>query len=100
MEREKYAILAIDDEESIRRLLRKELTTNHREVFTAADAASSLKVVITPILISFPDPKGCAPPELACQVAVKPGPPVAHQLATSLKRSTSRLPWAVAASIR
>lgn len=47
MEREKYAILAIDDEESIRRLLQKELTTNHREVFTAADAGQAREMLRT-----------------------------------------------------
>jgi len=45
MQREKYAILAIDDEESIRRLLQKELTTNHREVFTAADAGQAREML-------------------------------------------------------
>ncbi len=38
MEREKYVILAIDDEEPIRRLLQKELAADHREVMTAGDA--------------------------------------------------------------
>ncbi|MBA3005385.1 MAG: sigma-54 dependent transcriptional regulator [Proteobacteria bacterium] len=42
---EKYPILVIDDEESIRRLLEKELTSSSREVFTAADAAQALDMV-------------------------------------------------------
>lgn len=41
MTRDTYAILAIDDEESIRRLLKKELTAKHREVVTAADGAEA-----------------------------------------------------------
>jgi len=41
MEREKYVILAIDDEETIRRLLQKELAADHREVMTAASAAEA-----------------------------------------------------------
>ena len=35
MEREKYAILVVDDEEPIRRLLQKELTNENREVLVA-----------------------------------------------------------------
>ncbi len=41
MEREEYAILVIDDEEPIRRLLQKELSTDQRKVLTAADAAEA-----------------------------------------------------------
>jgi two-component system NtrC family response regulator len=47
MEREKYVILAIDDEESIRRLLQKELATDHREVLTAADASGVREMLKT-----------------------------------------------------
>ena len=47
MEREKYAILAIDDEESIRRLLQKELVTKHRDVLTAADASEAREMLRT-----------------------------------------------------
>lgn len=47
MEQEKYTILAIDDEEPIRRLLRKELTTDHREVLTAADAVEAREMIRT-----------------------------------------------------
>ncbi|NOR24533.1 MAG: response regulator [Desulforhopalus sp.] len=47
MEREKYTILAIDDEESIRRLLQKELATDHREVLTAADASEAREMLRT-----------------------------------------------------
>jgi two-component system NtrC family response regulator len=45
MEREHYAILVIDDEEPIRRLLKKELTTGTREVQTVADVASAREMV-------------------------------------------------------
>jgi len=45
MNNDKYPILVIDDEESIRRLLEKELTSSSREVFTAADAAQALDMV-------------------------------------------------------
>jgi two-component system NtrC family response regulator len=45
MEKEKYAILVIDDEEPIRRLLLKELATDQREVLTAADAGEAMKMV-------------------------------------------------------
>jgi two-component system NtrC family response regulator len=45
MEKEKYAILVIDDEEPIRRLLSKELATDQREVLTAADAGEAMKMV-------------------------------------------------------
>jgi len=47
MEIEKYAILAIDDEEPIRRLLQKELTTDQREVLVAADASEAMKMLQT-----------------------------------------------------
>src|SRR5512138_2891344 len=42
MDKEKYAILVVDDEESIRRLLQKELATGNREVLTAADGAEAM----------------------------------------------------------
>jgi len=47
MEKEKYSILAIDDEEPIRRLLQKELATDHREVLTAADAFEAREMLRT-----------------------------------------------------
>ncbi len=47
MEQEKYTVLAIDDEEPIRRLLQKELTTDRREVLTAATAASAREMLRT-----------------------------------------------------
>ena len=47
MEQEKYAILVIDDEEPIRRLLQKELGTDQREVLTAADAAEAREILRT-----------------------------------------------------
>jgi len=47
MERDKYAILVIDDEEPIRRLLQKELGTDQREVLTAADAAEAREMLGT-----------------------------------------------------
>ncbi|MBU2536881.1 MAG: sigma-54 dependent transcriptional regulator [Proteobacteria bacterium] len=45
MKNEKYPILVIDDEESIRRLLQKELASADREIFTAADAAQAMDMV-------------------------------------------------------
>ncbi len=45
MEREKYIILAIDDEEPIRRLLQKELAADNREVMTAADASEAREML-------------------------------------------------------
>ncbi|MBU3936274.1 MAG: sigma-54 dependent transcriptional regulator [Proteobacteria bacterium] len=45
MKNDKYPILVIDDEESIRRLLQKELTSASREIFTAADAAQAMDMV-------------------------------------------------------
>ncbi|MBV5318353.1 MAG: sigma-54-dependent Fis family transcriptional regulator [Desulfobulbaceae bacterium] len=45
MDKEKYAILVVDDEESIRRLLQKELTNNRREIHTAGDGAEALTMV-------------------------------------------------------
>ncbi|MBM9615386.1 sigma-54-dependent Fis family transcriptional regulator [Desulfobulbus rhabdoformis] len=45
MDREKYSILVIDDEESIRRLLQKELANNRREILTAADGAEALAMI-------------------------------------------------------
>jgi two-component system NtrC family response regulator len=45
MEKEKYAILAVDDEEPIRRLLQKELATDQREVLVAADAGEALQMI-------------------------------------------------------
>lgn len=41
----KYPILVIDDEEPIRRLLQKELSSSRREVFTAATAAEAMAMV-------------------------------------------------------
>lgn len=45
MDKEKYSILVIDDEESIRRLLQKELSSSTREVLTAADGAEAMAMV-------------------------------------------------------
>jgi two-component system, NtrC family, response regulator len=45
MESEKYPILVIDDEESIRRLLQKELATDRRDVLTAADAVGAMALI-------------------------------------------------------
>ncbi|MGB3212294.1 MAG: sigma-54 dependent transcriptional regulator [Desulforhopalus sp.] len=45
MEREKYAILAIDDEEPIRRLLQKEFATDQREVLTAGNASEAREML-------------------------------------------------------
>jgi two-component system NtrC family response regulator len=45
MDREKYSILVIDDEESIRRLLQKELASSSREIFTAGDGAEAMAMV-------------------------------------------------------
>ncbi|MDO5673428.1 MAG: sigma-54 dependent transcriptional regulator [bacterium] len=42
MKEEAYGVLVIDDEESIRRLLQKELAAEHREIHTAADGAAAL----------------------------------------------------------
>lgn len=47
MEKEKYGILVIDDEEPIRRLLLKELATEQREVQVAADGAEAMKMIQT-----------------------------------------------------
>jgi two-component system, NtrC family, response regulator len=47
MNKETYAILVIDDEESIRRLLQKELSSPHREIFTAGDGAEAMDLVRT-----------------------------------------------------
>ena len=47
MENEKYPILVIDDEESIRRLLQKELANPQREIFVAATAAEALDLIRT-----------------------------------------------------
>jgi len=47
MDREKYSILVVDDEESIRRLLHKELANPNREVLTAADGAEAMAMVRT-----------------------------------------------------
>jgi two-component system, NtrC family, response regulator len=41
----KYPILVIDDEESIRRLLQKELSNSERDIFTAENAAKALDMV-------------------------------------------------------
>ncbi|MDR3630651.1 MAG: sigma-54 dependent transcriptional regulator [Desulfocapsaceae bacterium] len=45
MEKERYTILVIDDEEPIRRLLQKELATDLREVLTAADAGAAREMI-------------------------------------------------------
>lgn len=45
MDKETYSILVIDDEESIRRLLQKELATEQRKVLTAATAAQSKEMI-------------------------------------------------------
>ena len=42
MDREKYSVLVVDDEESIRRLLQKELASKNREILTAADGAEAM----------------------------------------------------------
>jgi two-component system, NtrC family, response regulator len=47
MNKETYAILVIDDEESIRRLLQKELANSRREIHTAADGAEAMALVRT-----------------------------------------------------
>lgn len=47
IERDKYAILVIDDEEPIRRLLQKELGGEQRDVLTAADASQAREVLRT-----------------------------------------------------
>jgi two-component system, NtrC family, response regulator len=46
MDREQYSILVIDDEEPIRRLLQKELTTSSRTVLTAADGATAMGMLM------------------------------------------------------
>ena len=45
MDKEKYSILVIDDEESIRRLLQKELASSSREILTAGDGAEAMAMV-------------------------------------------------------
>ncbi|WP_028581494.1 sigma-54-dependent transcriptional regulator [Desulfogranum japonicum] len=45
MDRDKYSVLIVDDEESIRRLLQKELATSRRELFVAADARETMEMV-------------------------------------------------------
>ncbi len=45
MDKEKYSILVVDDEESIRRLLQKELANNQREIHTAADGSEAMAMV-------------------------------------------------------
>lgn len=47
MEKERYTILAIDDEQPIRRLLQKELSNAQREVMVAASAAEAMQMVQT-----------------------------------------------------
>ena len=42
MNNNRYAILVIDDEESIRRLLQKELASPSREIHVAADGAEAM----------------------------------------------------------
>jgi two-component system NtrC family response regulator len=45
MESEEYAILVIDDEEPIRRLLQKELVNDRRNVLAAASAAEAMSLI-------------------------------------------------------
>lgn len=45
MDREKYGILIVDDEESIRRLVQKELANSRREIHAAADGTEALAMV-------------------------------------------------------
>lgn len=45
MKQGNHTVLVIDDEQSIRRLLQKELSTSHREIMTAADAATALDMI-------------------------------------------------------
>ncbi|ADW18153.1 two component, sigma54 specific, transcriptional regulator, Fis family [Desulfobulbus propionicus DSM 2032] len=45
MDKERYSILVVDDEESIRRLLQKELANSRREILTAADGAEALAMI-------------------------------------------------------
>lgn len=45
MDHDQYSILVIDDEETIRRLLQKELASDTRKVLTAADAASAMAMI-------------------------------------------------------
>lgn len=47
MEREKYAVLVIDDEKPIRRLLHKELATDFREISTAGSAVEAREMLTT-----------------------------------------------------
>ena len=47
MEQEKYRVLAIDDEEAIRRLLQKELSNDCRQVLTAESAAKAREMLRT-----------------------------------------------------
>jgi two-component system NtrC family response regulator len=47
MNRDNYTILVIDDEEPIRRLLQKEMTTEHRSVLTVASAAETREMLRT-----------------------------------------------------
>jgi two-component system NtrC family response regulator len=42
-DRDRYAVLVIDDEESIRRLLQKELAHDRREIIAAASGAEAIK---------------------------------------------------------
>ncbi len=44
-DKERYPVLVIDDEEPIRRLLKKELTNESREVFTAANGEEAMAMV-------------------------------------------------------
>jgi len=45
MDREKYGILIVDDEESIRRLVQKELANSHRDIHAAGDGSEALAMV-------------------------------------------------------
>ena len=42
MNKDRYAILVVDDEESIRRLLQKELAAPGREIHVAADGSEAM----------------------------------------------------------
>ena len=42
--RSQYSLLVVDNEESIRRLLQKELAAPHRRIITAASAAEALRL--------------------------------------------------------
>ncbi len=64
MPQEKYAILVIDDEEPLRRLLQKELSEGNREVFTAESAQQAMQMInelhfsVIVMDLRLPDVKG------------------------------------------